>query len=143
MVGNFHMYANVARFNRDTKASPPLNAPKPSLNATRPSFANVVKDNRNQANHDVPVMVLEPNYLNHEGNQHSAFLIAPWRIKLVVVMILENKLESLKLLENNLESMKILRNELESLKSRRQTRSSFHKKNYIRKCLREAVKEYS
>ncbi|GJZ52781.1 RNA-directed DNA polymerase, eukaryota [Tanacetum coccineum] len=68
-LGNFHMYANVARFNRDIKASPPLNAPKPSLNATRPSFANVVKDNDNQANHDVPMMVLEPNYLNHEGNQ--------------------------------------------------------------------------
>ncbi|GKA28166.1 hypothetical protein Tco_0714334 [Tanacetum coccineum] len=32
------------------------------------------------------------------------------------MMILENKLESLKLLENKLESMKILENELESLK---------------------------
>ncbi|GJX09434.1 hypothetical protein Tco_0199293 [Tanacetum coccineum] len=68
--------------------------------------------------------------------------------KLESMMILENKLESLKLLENKLESMKILENELESLKLQENQPGDglvplSIKKNYIRKCLREAVKEYS
>ncbi|GJW41453.1 zinc finger, PHD-type containing protein [Tanacetum coccineum] len=64
------------------------------------------------------------------------------------MMILENKLESLKLLENKLESMKILENELESLKLQENQPGDglvplSIKKNYIRKCLREAVKDDS
>ncbi|GKG23251.1 hypothetical protein Tco_0391287, partial [Tanacetum coccineum] len=56
--------------------------------------------------------------------------------------------ESLKLLENKLESMKILENELESLKLQKNQPGDglvplSIKKIYIRKCLREAVKEYS
>ncbi|GKB05760.1 RNA-directed DNA polymerase, eukaryota, reverse transcriptase zinc-binding domain protein, partial [Tanacetum coccineum] len=69
-LGNFHLYANVAHFNRDTKPSPSLNlTPNVPLNASKPSFANVVKDKGTQANHEVPVMVLEPGNLNYEGNQ--------------------------------------------------------------------------
>nr|GEY02927.1 hypothetical protein [Tanacetum cinerariifolium] len=64
-----------------------------------------------------------------------------------VLKILENKLESMKILENKLESMKILENKLVGVveapgePTGRRTRSSFHKKNYIRKCIQEAVKE--
>ncbi|GJY94314.1 RNA-directed DNA polymerase, eukaryota [Tanacetum coccineum] len=69
-LGNFHLYANVAHFNRDTKPSPSLNlTPNVPLNASKPSFAKVVKDKGTQANHKVPVMVLEPGNLNYEGNQ--------------------------------------------------------------------------
>nr|GEW07774.1 RNA-directed DNA polymerase, eukaryota [Tanacetum cinerariifolium] len=67
-LGNFHLYANVASFNRDTKPSPSLNStPNVPLNASKPSFANVVKDKGTRANHEVPVMVLEPFNLNYEG----------------------------------------------------------------------------
>ncbi|GKA71278.1 hypothetical protein Tco_0777417 [Tanacetum coccineum] len=63
-----------------------------------------------------------------------------------VLKLLENSVEVLKILENKLESMKILENKLESLKLQENQPVDglvplSIKKNYIRKCLREAVKE--
>nr|GEX27543.1 reverse transcriptase [Tanacetum cinerariifolium] len=67
---DFHLYANVTRFNIDTKPSPSLKSNRNvPLNASKPSFANVVKDKCTQANHEVPVMVLKPGNLNYDGNQ--------------------------------------------------------------------------
>nr|GEW86494.1 RNA-directed DNA polymerase, eukaryota, nucleotide-binding alpha-beta plait domain protein [Tanacetum cinerariifolium] len=71
-LGNFHLYANVAHFNRDTKPSPSLNStPNVPLNASKPSFANVVKDKGTQANHEVPVMVLEPVPDSFQSNDYE------------------------------------------------------------------------
>nr|GEV91805.1 hypothetical protein [Tanacetum cinerariifolium] len=63
-----------------------------------------------------------------------------------VLKILKNKLESMKILKNKVESMKILENKLESLKPQENQPVDglvplFIKNFYIRKCLREAVKE--
>ncbi|GJX93742.1 RNA-directed DNA polymerase, eukaryota [Tanacetum coccineum] len=73
-LGNFHMHANVARFNRDTKPSfSQKSTSYESLNVPKPSFANVVKDKGVQEKHDVPMMVLEDSTLNYEGNQTPHF----------------------------------------------------------------------
>ncbi|GJS93982.1 hypothetical protein Tco_0800950 [Tanacetum coccineum] len=66
--------------------------------------------------------------------------------KALSVELLENSVEVLKILENKLESMKILENKLESLKLQENQPVDglvppSTKKNYIRKCFREAVKE--
>nr|GFA69849.1 hypothetical protein [Tanacetum cinerariifolium] len=65
---------------------------------------------------------------------------------LEVLKLLENSVEVLKILENNLETMKIMENKLESLKLQENQPVDglvplSIKKIYIRKCLREAVKE--
>nr|GEV09756.1 RNA-directed DNA polymerase, eukaryota, reverse transcriptase zinc-binding domain protein [Tanacetum cinerariifolium] len=68
-LGSFHLYANVARFNRDSKSSfsQKSNVNEP-LNSHIPSFARVVKGPIIQERHDAPVMVLERGTLNYEGN---------------------------------------------------------------------------
>nr|GEV11850.1 hypothetical protein [Tanacetum cinerariifolium] len=67
-LGNFHMYANVACFNRDTKpsSSPNLAYNKP-FNVPKPSFVNVVKGKEVIQNRDAPMMILEQGSLNYEG----------------------------------------------------------------------------
>ncbi|GKB10317.1 RNA-directed DNA polymerase, eukaryota [Tanacetum coccineum] len=67
--GSFHLYANVARFNRDSKSSfsQKLHANEP-LNVPRPSFAKVVKGSVIQQRNVAPVMVLERGTLNYEGD---------------------------------------------------------------------------
>ncbi|GKC21950.1 RNA-directed DNA polymerase, eukaryota [Tanacetum coccineum] len=56
-LGSFHLYANVARFNRDSKSSfsQKLHANEP-LNVPRPSFAKVVKGSVIQQRNVAPVM---------------------------------------------------------------------------------------
>nr|GEX30015.1 RNA-directed DNA polymerase, eukaryota, nucleotide-binding alpha-beta plait domain protein [Tanacetum cinerariifolium] len=68
-LGSFHMYANVARFNRDTKPSDSQNSySNVSLNASKPSYANVLERQKEvPQKHDEPVMVLEEGTLNFEG----------------------------------------------------------------------------
>ncbi|PWA36134.1 hypothetical protein CTI12_AA602910 [Artemisia annua] len=68
-LGSFHMYANVARFNRNTKPSDSQNSySNVPLNASKPSYANVLgKKNEVPQKYDEPVMVLEEGMLNFEG----------------------------------------------------------------------------
>ncbi|GJW13142.1 RNA-directed DNA polymerase, eukaryota, reverse transcriptase zinc-binding domain protein [Tanacetum coccineum] len=68
-MGSFHLFANVARFNRDTKATSSQKASSfnPS-NVPKPSFAKVVKGSGVNENYDAPVLVLERGLLNYEGD---------------------------------------------------------------------------
>nr|GEX94031.1 ChaC-like family protein [Tanacetum cinerariifolium] len=67
-LGSFHLYANVARFNRGTKTSDSQkshsNVP---LNTSKPSYAKVLGKKESPQNHDEPVIVLEEGMLNFEG----------------------------------------------------------------------------
>nr|GEV05064.1 hypothetical protein [Tanacetum cinerariifolium] len=76
--------------------------------------------------------------------QASACSLSTWHF--LKLKLLENSVEVSKILENKLQSMKILKNKLESLKLQENQSVDglvplFIKKIYIRKCLREAVKE--
>nr|GEV21800.1 hypothetical protein [Tanacetum cinerariifolium] len=78
--------------------------------------------------------------------KHSTFLGVPKENSFEALKLLENSVEVLKILKNKLESMKILENKLDSLKLQENQPVDglvplFIKKIYIRKCLREAVKE--
>nr|GEU42927.1 RNA-directed DNA polymerase, eukaryota [Tanacetum cinerariifolium] len=65
-LGNFHMFANVARFNRDTVSQKPFsNAPSKS---SIPSYAKVVKNTKIPNINVDPVMVLEEAETNLKGN---------------------------------------------------------------------------
>nr|GEU95694.1 cysteine-rich receptor-like protein kinase [Tanacetum cinerariifolium] len=65
-LGNFHMFANMARFNRDTVSQKPFsNAPSKS---SIPSYAKVVKKTKIPNINVDPVMVLEEAETNLEGN---------------------------------------------------------------------------
>ncbi|GJW13143.1 RNA-directed DNA polymerase, eukaryota, reverse transcriptase zinc-binding domain protein, partial [Tanacetum coccineum] len=68
-MGSFHLFANVARFNRDTKATSSQKASSfnPS-NVPKPSFAKVVKGSGVNENYDALVLVLERGLLNYEGD---------------------------------------------------------------------------
>nr|GEV15597.1 peptide chain release factor APG3, chloroplastic [Tanacetum cinerariifolium] len=67
-LGSFHLYDNVARFNRGTKTS---NSQKSHsnvpLNTSKPSYAKVLGKKEPPQNHDEPVIVLEEGMLNFEG----------------------------------------------------------------------------
>nr|GEV07650.1 probable 1-deoxy-D-xylulose-5-phosphate synthase 2, chloroplastic [Tanacetum cinerariifolium] len=67
-LGSFHLYANVARFNRGTKTS---NSQKSHsnvpLNTSKPSYAKVLGKKESPQNHDKPVIVLEEGMLNFKG----------------------------------------------------------------------------
>nr|GFC01728.1 hypothetical protein CTI12_AA602910 [Tanacetum cinerariifolium] len=67
-LGSFHLYANVARFNRGTKTSysqkSHSNVP---LNTSKPSYAKVLRKKESPQNHDEPVKVLDEGMLNFEG----------------------------------------------------------------------------
>ncbi|GJY84363.1 RNA-directed DNA polymerase, eukaryota [Tanacetum coccineum] len=68
-LGNFHLYANVARSNRVTKTSTPQNASKvPAVKSPHTSFVNVVKGTGAPVISNAPVMVLERGTLNYDGN---------------------------------------------------------------------------
>ncbi|GJW43510.1 RNA-directed DNA polymerase, eukaryota [Tanacetum coccineum] len=66
---SFHLFANVARFNRDTKvtSSQKSSSFNPSK-VLKPSFAKVVKGSGVNENYDAPVLVLERGLLNYEGD---------------------------------------------------------------------------
>ncbi|GJU04033.1 RNA-directed DNA polymerase, eukaryota, reverse transcriptase zinc-binding domain protein [Tanacetum coccineum] len=68
-MGSFHLFANVARFNKDTKvtSSQKSSSFNPS-NVPKPSFAKVVKGSTVNENYDAPVLVLERGLLNYEGD---------------------------------------------------------------------------
>ncbi|GJY20524.1 RNA-directed DNA polymerase, eukaryota, reverse transcriptase zinc-binding domain protein [Tanacetum coccineum] len=67
-LGSFHLYANVARFNRDTKTSDAQNShSNVPLNTSKPSYAKVLGKKESPQNHDEPVIVLEEGMLNFEG----------------------------------------------------------------------------
>nr|GEU44164.1 RNA-directed DNA polymerase, eukaryota, reverse transcriptase zinc-binding domain protein [Tanacetum cinerariifolium] len=67
-LGSFHLYANVARFNRGTKTSDSQkshsNVPR---NTSKPSYAKVLGKKKSPQNYDKPVIVLEEGMLNFEG----------------------------------------------------------------------------
>ncbi|GKA39100.1 RNA-directed DNA polymerase, eukaryota [Tanacetum coccineum] len=73
-LGSFHLFANVARFNRDTNAGTAQKAStfNPSLakpsNGSKPSFATILKDPTARKGPDAPVLVLERGVLNFEGD---------------------------------------------------------------------------
>nr|GEU31990.1 hypothetical protein [Tanacetum cinerariifolium] len=67
-MGSFHLYANVARFNRNTKIPSQSSDSYVSSNVAKPSFAKVVKGKEVLLKPDEPVMVLEPGVLNFEGD---------------------------------------------------------------------------
>nr|GEW70189.1 hypothetical protein [Tanacetum cinerariifolium] len=78
-LGSFHLFANVARFNRDTNANTSKKASsfnpyfaKPSvekpLNGLKPSFTKAVKGLVVNKGHDVSVLVLARGLLNYEGD---------------------------------------------------------------------------
>ncbi|GKB48218.1 RNA-directed DNA polymerase, eukaryota, reverse transcriptase zinc-binding domain protein [Tanacetum coccineum] len=75
-LGSFHLYANVARFNRDTKTSDAQNShSNVPLNTSKPSYAKVLGKKESPQNHDEPVIVLEEGMLNFEG---EPVLLSPW-----------------------------------------------------------------
>ncbi|GJV26539.1 RNA-directed DNA polymerase, eukaryota [Tanacetum coccineum] len=73
-LGSFHLFANVARFNRDTNVGTAQKAStfNPSLakptNGSKPSFATILKDPAAGKGPDAPVLVLERGVLNFEGD---------------------------------------------------------------------------
>nr|GEZ26618.1 RNA-directed DNA polymerase, eukaryota [Tanacetum cinerariifolium] len=67
-MGFFHLYANVARFNRNTKIPSQSSDSYVSSNVAKPSFAKAVKGKEVLLKPDEPMMVLEPGVLNFEGD---------------------------------------------------------------------------
>ncbi|GJU40055.1 RNA-directed DNA polymerase, eukaryota [Tanacetum coccineum] len=71
-MGNYHLFANVARFSKESTSntSIPNTKPKASSHAHMSSFtfANVVKEKEFLQRKDEPVMVLEYGSLDYEGN---------------------------------------------------------------------------
>nr|GEW62838.1 RNA-directed DNA polymerase, eukaryota [Tanacetum cinerariifolium] len=73
-LGSFHLFANVARFNREHSSGPSRKASTffPSTaknsNASKPSFASILKDPVLRKCHEEPVMVLERGVLNFDGD---------------------------------------------------------------------------
>nr|GEX33925.1 hypothetical protein [Tanacetum cinerariifolium] len=78
-LGSYHLYANLALFNREFKSPPTSSvAPRPTTTPFNPkvtrktskaSFANVVQNKDNHVNGDDNVINLEPLHVSYENNQ--------------------------------------------------------------------------